>query len=81
MIRLAILFVCSLGMLSACEGRGTIDTNSMPSPPSSGVDAPTIDGEKPSTLQWFPDSFQVVLMRGNAPDPFVEGNSLDGFEA
>lgn len=70
---LSILFLCFLG---ACDGR---------QPPAevledADADAP-IDVDRHPNWAQFPDAFQVVLMRSNATDPPVEGNSMDGFEA
>ncbi len=64
---IALWSLIVLCVFSACE--------------STDPDSPAEDVELHPDLEYFPDEFEVVLMRGNATDPPVEGNSLDAFEA
>jgi glycerophosphoryl diester phosphodiesterase len=77
-MRTFVVLIFCLGILGACDERQS---------PTEVLDNTDADAAAPSDVDrhpnWaqFPDAFQVVLMRSNATDPPVEGNSLDGFEA
>ncbi len=74
MKQLMVIFF-SLGLLVGCETNGEISDANTTDPTD------PIDTDLVPNWEWFPEEFEVVLMRANATDPFVAGNSLDAFEA
>lgn len=85
-----MLLVAALALTSCDEAQSQNggDEGSSPSEDGSVADIgdadalpPIPDGGDTPNWQRFPDAFRIVMMRGVAPEPFVQGNSLESFEA